>query len=177
MLLPRRHPKYSAFLVEIPSMVGFPEDFLGVGGVSRDITISRQGIIRTLRFTPLDRRTWDITFAVELRMLYPAFRNAVVTQVCNDAVVANTCIVWICSCTLHRRHSRRCAELFVILLTLLFYQHLAGDMQYPVDSRNIGALLGLIETCIWLYMSQSNSLLLLLTEVYLEPCRSMLCPV
>ena len=27
-------------------MVGFPEDFLGVGGISRDITISRQGIIR-----------------------------------------------------------------------------------------------------------------------------------
>ena len=130
MLLPRRHPKYSAFLVEIPSMVGFPEDFLGVGGVSRDITISRQGIIRTLRFTPLDRRTWDITFAVELRMLYPAFRNAVVTQVCNDAVVANTCIVWICSCTLHRRHSRRCAELFVILLTLLFYLHHAGGIVF-----------------------------------------------
>ena len=50
-------------------------------------------------------------------------------------------------------------------------------MPYPVGSRNIGALLGLIETCIWLYMSQLNSLLLLLTEDYLEPCRSMLCPV
>ena len=100
-----------------------------------------------------------------------------VTQVYNDAVVTNTCIVWICSCTLRRRHSRRCAELFVILLTLLFYLHHTGGMQYPVDSRNIGALLGLIETCIWLYMSQLNSLLLLLTEDYLEPCRSMLCPV
>ena len=100
-----------------------------------------------------------------------------VTQVCNDAVVTNTCIIWICSCTLHRRHSRWCAELLVILLTLLFYLHHAGGMQYPVDSRNNGALLGLIETCIRLYMSQSNSLLLLLTEDYLEPCRSMLCPV
>ena len=69
------------------------------------------------------------------------------------------------------------AILATILLTLLFYQHHEGGMQYPVDSRNIGALLGLIETCIWLYMSQSNSLLLLLTEDYLEPCRSMLCPV
>lgn len=153
------------------------EDFLGVGGVCGDITIARLRIIRTLRFTPLDRRTRNITFAVELRMLYPAFRNAVVTQVCNDAVVTNTCIVWICSCTLHRRHSRRCAELLVILLTLLFYLHHAGGMPYPVGSRNIGAFLGLIETCIWLYMSQSNSLLLLLTEDYLEPCRSMLCPV
>ena len=105
------------------------EDVLGVGSIRRDIAISRLGIVRTLRFTPLDRRTWDITFAVELRMLYPAFRNAVVTQVCNDAVVANTCIVWICSCTLHRRHSRRCAELLVILLTLLFYLHHAGGMQ------------------------------------------------
>ena len=121
---------------------------------------------------------WSPLFrSIELRMLYPAFRNAVVTQVCNDAVVTNTCIIWICSCTLHRRHSRRCAELLVILLTLLFYLHHAGGMPYPVGSRNIGALLGLIETCIWLYMSQSNSLLLLLTEDYLEPCRSMLCPV
>ena len=53
-----------------------------------------------------------------------------VTKVCNDAVVANTCIVWICSCTLHRRHSRRCAELFVILLTLLFYLHHAGGIVF-----------------------------------------------
>ena len=63
-------------------------------------------------------------------MLYPAFRNAVVTPVCNDAVVTNTCIVWICSCTLHRRHSRRCAELLVILLTLLFYLHHAGGIVF-----------------------------------------------
>ena len=83
------------------------EDVLSICRISWDIAISRLGIVRTLQFTPLDRRTWDITFAVELRMLYPAFRNAVVTQVCNDAVVTNTCIVWICSCTLHRRHSRR----------------------------------------------------------------------
>ena len=53
-----------------------------------------------------------------------------VTQVCNDAVVANICIVWICSCTLHRRHSRRCAELLVILLTLLFYLHHAGGIVF-----------------------------------------------
>ena len=53
-----------------------------------------------------------------------------VTQVCNDAVVTNTCIVWICSCTLHRRHSRRCAELLVILLTLFFYLHHAGGIVF-----------------------------------------------
>ena len=53
-----------------------------------------------------------------------------VTQICNDAVVTNTCIIWICSCTLHRRHSRRCAELFVILLTLLFYLHHAGGIVF-----------------------------------------------
>ena len=103
-----------------------------------NVTITRLGIIRTLRFTPLDRRTWDITFAVELRMLYPAFRNAVVTQVCNDAVVTNTCVVWICSCTLHRRHSRRCAELFVILLTLLLYLHHAGGIVF-LTCRNVVA--------------------------------------
>ena len=106
------------------------EDVLSICRISWYIAISWLGIIRTLRFTPLDRRTRNITFAVELRMLYPAFRNAVVTQVCNDAVVANTCIVWISSCTLHRRHSRRCAELFVILLTLLFYLHHAGGIVF-----------------------------------------------
>ena len=106
------------------------EDVLGVGSIRRDIAISRLGIVRTLRFTPLDRRTRNITFTIELRMLYPAFRNAVVTPVCNDAVVTNTCIVWICSCTLHRRHSRRCAELLVILLTLLFYLHHAGGIVF-----------------------------------------------
>ena len=106
------------------------EDVLSICRISWDVAISRLGIIRTLRFTPLDRRTRNITFAVELRMLYPAFRNAVVTQVCNDAVVANTCIIWISSCTLHRRHSRRCAELLVILLTLLFYLHHAGGIVF-----------------------------------------------
>ena len=34
------------------------------------------------------------------------------------------------SCTLHRRHSRRCAELFVILLTLLFYLHHTGGIVF-----------------------------------------------
>ena len=34
------------------------------------------------------------------------------------------------SCTLHHRHSRRCAELFVILLTLLFYLHHAGGIVF-----------------------------------------------
>ena len=62
-------------------------------------------------------------------------------------------------------------------MALMMHLHHAGGMQYAVGSRNNGALLGLIETCIWLYMSQLNSLLLLLTEDYLEPCRSMLCPV
>ena len=104
------------------------EDVLGVGSIRRDIAISRLGIVRTLRFTPLDRRTRDITFAVELRMLYPAFRNAVVTQVCNDAVVANTCIVWICSCTLDPAIYGYAATPLICFLQVRCYASCSGSV-------------------------------------------------
>ena len=143
-----------------------------------DIAVTSLRVIRVARVIPAYRWTGvGIRCGVRAWSLNPTLWHIMVAEFCEDGIISNTRVLWITVRTLHRRHSRRCAELLVILLTLLFYLHHAGDMQYPVDNRNNGALLGLIETCIWLYMSQSNSLLLLLTEDYLEPCRSMLCPV
>ena len=143
-----------------------------------DIAVTSLRVIRVARVIPAYRWTGvGIRCGVRAWSLNPTLWHIMVAEFCEDGIISNTRVLWITVRTLHRRHSRRCAELLVILLTLLFYLHHAGDMQYPVGSRNNGALLGLIETCIWLYMSKLNSLLLLLTEDYLEPCRSMLCPV
>ena len=115
------------------------EDFLNVGGIRRDITITRLGIIRVFGFLPLDRwtrrRTWR---RVELRMLHPTLGHRVVAQLLDDGVVALMRVFGIGRCTLHRRNTRRCAQLAVILLALFLYlQHAGGIVFLPC--RNVVA--------------------------------------
>ena len=114
------------------------EDFLGVGGVGRDITIPWLRIIGIFGLVPLDGWAGNISFLVELRTLHPTFGHRVVTQLSDDGVVAITRVVGIGRCTLHRRNTRRCAQLAVILLALFLYlQHAGGIVFLPC--RNVVA--------------------------------------
>ena len=97
------------------------EDVFNIGGICGDITIPRLRIVRVFGFLPLDGWTRDISLVVELRSLHPTFGHAVVAQLSDDGVVAITCVVGIGRCTLHRGHTRRCAQLAVVVFALSFY--------------------------------------------------------
>ena len=75
------------------------EDVLGVGGVGRDITITRLRIIRIFGLLPLNGRAGNISFLLELRPLHPTFRYRVVTQIPDNVVITATGVVGICRCT------------------------------------------------------------------------------
>ena len=114
------------------------EDFLGVGGICGDITITRLGIIRIFGFLPLDRRTRDISLVVELRPLYPTFGHGVVTQIPDNVVITATGVVGICRGTIHRRYDGRSAKRLVILLTLFLYLRHASGIVF-LNSCNVVA--------------------------------------
>ena len=114
------------------------EDVLGVGGVGRDIAIPWLRIVRVFGLLPLDGWTRDISLVIELRPLHPTFGHAVVAQFPDDGVVAITRIVGVGRCTLHRGHSRGCAQLAVILLALLLYLQHAGSIVF-LACRNVVA--------------------------------------
>ena len=99
------------------------EDVLVMGGVGRHVAITWLGIVRVFGFVPLDGWARDISLVIELRSLYPTFGHAVVAQFSDDGVVAITSIVGVGRCTLHRRNTRRCAQLAVVVLALSFYLH------------------------------------------------------
>ena len=100
------------------------EDVLNIGGICRDITITRLCIVRIFGLLPLNGWAGDIAFVVELRSLHPTFRHTVVAQVDNNVVITATGIIGVCCCTLHRGNTRRCTERFIILLALfLYFQH------------------------------------------------------
>ena len=114
------------------------EDFLGIGRVCGDITIAWLRIVWIFGLVPLDGWTKDISLVIELRSLHPTFGHAVVAQFPDDGVVAITRIVGVGRCTLHRRNTRRCAQLAVILLALFLYlQHAGGIVFLPC--RNVVA--------------------------------------
>ena len=61
-----------------------------------------------------------------------------VAQLTDDGVVAITGVVGVGRCTLHRRHSRWCAQLAVVLLALFLYLHHAGGIVF-LPCRNVVA--------------------------------------
>ena len=80
-------------------------------------------IVRVFGLVPLDRWTRDIPIVIELPSLHPTFGHRVVAQLSDDGVVAITGVVGIGRCTLHRRNTRRRAQLAVVVLALSFYLH------------------------------------------------------
>ena len=114
------------------------EDVLVMCGVGRHVAITRLRIVRVFGLLPLNGRARDISLVVELRTLHPTFGHAVVAQLSDDGVVAITGVVGIGRCTLHRRNTRRCAQLAVILLTLLLYLQHAGSIVF-LACRNVVA--------------------------------------
>ena len=68
------------------------EDFLGVGGVGRDITIPWLRIIGIFGLVPLDGWAGNISFCVELRSLHPNFGHRVggtIFLVCRNVVATD----------------------------------------------------------------------------------------
>ena len=120
-------------------MVGvIEEDFLGVGCVGRHVTITRLGIVWIFGFLPLDGRTRDISFLVELWTSHSTFGHRVVAQFPDDGVVAITRVVGVGRCTLHRRNTGWCAQLAVVVLALFLYLHHAGCIVF-LACRNVVA--------------------------------------
>ena len=120
-------------------MVGvIEEDVFAVGGVGRDITIARLGIIWVFGLLPLDGRAGNISLFVELRSLHPTFGHGVVAQISDNVVITTTGVVGIGRCSFHCWYSRRCAERLIILLTLFLYLHHAGSIVF-LSCRNVVA--------------------------------------
>ena len=121
---------------EVVTMI--EEDFLGGGRVGRDIAIPWLGIVWIFGLVPLDGWAGNISFLVELRSLHPTFGHRVVAQLSDDGVVAITRVVGIGRCTLHRRNTRRCAQLAVVVLALFLYLQHAGGIVF-LACRNVVA--------------------------------------
>ena len=122
---------------EVVTMI--EEDFLGVGGVGRDIAIPWLSIVRVFGLVPLDRWTRRRTRrGVALWPLHPTFGHRVVAQLPDDGVVAITRVVGVGRCTLHRRNTRWRAQLAVILLALFLYLQHAGGIVF-LACRNVVA--------------------------------------
>ena len=121
---------------EVVTMI--EEDFLGVGGVGRDIAIPWLGIVRVFGLVPLDGWARNISFLVELRSLHPTFGHRVVAQLSDNGVVAITRVVGVGRCTLHRRNTRGCAQLAVVVLALFLYLQHAGGIVF-LACRNVVA--------------------------------------
>ena len=121
---------------EVVTMI--EEDFLGAGGVGRDIAIPRLRIVRVFGFLPLNGWTGNISLVVELRSLHPTFGHRVVAQLSDDGVVAITRVVGIGRRTLHRGHSWWCAQLAVVVLALFLYLQHAGGIVF-LACRNVVA--------------------------------------
>ena len=121
---------------EVVTMI--EEDVLMMCGVGRHVAITWLRIVRVFGFVPLDGWTRDIPLVIELRPLHPTFGHAVVAQLPDDGVVAITRIVGVGRCTLHRGHSRGCAQLAVVVLALFLYLHHAGGIVF-LACRNVVA--------------------------------------
>ena len=122
---------------EVVTMI--EEDFLGVGCVRWDITITWLRIVRVFGFLPLDGRTGDISLVVELRTLHLTLGHAVVAQFPDDGVVAITRVVGIGRRALHRGHSRWRAQLAVVVLALFLYLQHAGSIVFLACSNVVAA--------------------------------------
>ena len=100
------------------------EDVLVMGGVGRHVAVTRLHVVGVFGLVPLHGRTRGRAgHGVALGALYPTVGHAVVAQLLDDGVVALVRVLGFGRRTLHRGHSRRCAQLAVVVLALFFYLH------------------------------------------------------
>ena len=105
-------------------MVGVVEEDVLVGGVGRHVAVTRLHVVGVFGGVPLHGRTGRRAgYGVALGSLYPTVGHAVVAQLLDDGVVALVRVLGFGRRTLHRGHSRRCAQLAVVVLALSFYLH------------------------------------------------------
>ena len=107
---------------EVVGMV--EEDFLVMGGVGRHIAVTRLHVVGVFGLVPLHGRTRGrVGYGVALGALYPTVGHAVVAQLLDDGVVALVRVLGLGRRALHRGHTRRRAQLAVVVLALFFYLH------------------------------------------------------
>ena len=100
------------------------EDFLVMGGVGRHIAVTRLHVVGVFGLVPLHGRTRGrVGYGVALGSLNPTVGHAVVAQLLDDGVVALVRVLGFGRRALHRGHTRRCAQLAVVVLALFFYLH------------------------------------------------------
>ena len=100
------------------------EDFLVVGGVGRHVAVTRLHVVGVFGLVPLHGRTRRrVGHGVALGSLNPTVGHAVVAQLLDDGVVALVRVLGFGRRTLHCGHSRRSAQLAVVVLALFFYLH------------------------------------------------------
>ena len=100
------------------------EDVLVMGGVGRHVAVTRLHVVGVFGLVPLHGRTGRRAgHGVALGSLYPTVGHAVVAQLPDDGVVALVRVLGLGRRALHRGHSRRRAQLAVVVLALSFYLH------------------------------------------------------
>ena len=105
-------------------MVGVVVEDVLVRGVGRHIAVTRLHVVGVFGLVPLHGRARRRAgYGVALGALNPTVGHAVVAQLLDDGVVALVRVLGFGRRTLHRGHSRRCAQLAVVVLALSFYLH------------------------------------------------------
>ena len=99
------------------------EDVL-VRGVGRHIAVTRLHVVGVFGLVPLQGRTRRcVGYGVAFGALNPTVGHAVVAQLLDDGVVALVRVLGLGRRALHRGHTRRRAQLAVVVLALFFYLH------------------------------------------------------
>ena len=99
------------------------EDVL-VRGIGRHVAVTRLHVVGVFGLVPLHGRTRRRAgYGVALGSLYPTVGHRVVAQLLDDGVVALMRVLGLGRRALHRGHSRRRAQLAVVVLALSFYLH------------------------------------------------------
>ena len=105
-------------------MVGVIVEDVLVRGVGRHVAVTRLHVVGVFGLVPLHGRTGRRAgHGVAFGTLYPSVGYAVVAQLPDDGVVALVRVLGLGRRALHRGHSRRRAQLTVVVLALPFYLH------------------------------------------------------
>ena len=105
-------------------MVGVVVEDVLVRGVGRHVAVTRLHPVGVFGLVPLHGRTRGRAgYGVAFGALYPTVGHAVVAQLPDDGVVALVRALGLGRRALHRGHSRRRAQLAVVVFALSFYLH------------------------------------------------------
>ena len=105
-------------------MVGVVVEDVLVRGVGRHIAVTRLHVVGVFGLVPLHGRARRRAgYGVALGALNPTVGHAVVAQLLDDGVVALVRVLGLGRRALHRGHTRRRAQLAVVVLALFFYLH------------------------------------------------------